>query len=197
MNDKAWRASLASGEPLSIEARVRRADGQYRWHISRRVPLRDEQGNIVRWYSVGIDIDDQKVAEDALRRSEAQLANDKRELQATIDTIPALVASYWPNGERDFVNLAWQRFTGCSQEEARGKTQMIAVPPDRRAFGESMWQRCLETGEPFELEEQLQRVFDSDTLCRSRGTFATCSRQTRDDRGEPRSFASCRARLFS
>src|SRR5262249_28623708 len=55
-NDMAWRASLASGEPLSIEVRVRRADGQYRWHSSRREPLRDEKGNIVRWYSVGTDI---------------------------------------------------------------------------------------------------------------------------------------------
>jgi PAS domain S-box-containing protein len=77
-NDIAWRASLASGEPLSIEVRVRRADGQYRWHMSRRVPLRDERGDIVRWYSIGIDIEDQKLAEDALRRSEAFLAEAQR-----------------------------------------------------------------------------------------------------------------------
>ena len=68
-NDKAWRASLESGEPLFIEVRVRRADGQYRWHTSHRVPLRDENGDVVKWYSVGIDIEDQKAAEDALRRS--------------------------------------------------------------------------------------------------------------------------------
>ena len=61
-------------------------------HTSRRVPLRDEKGNIVRWYSVGIDIDDQKRAEEALLASEAQLADAKRELQATIDTIPAPVS---------------------------------------------------------------------------------------------------------
>ena len=77
-NDIAWRASLASGEPLSIEVRVRRADGQYRWHLSRRVPLRDESGGIVRWYSIGIDIEDQKLAEEALRRSEAFLAEAQR-----------------------------------------------------------------------------------------------------------------------
>jgi PAS domain S-box-containing protein len=157
-NDKAWRAALASGEPLSIEIRVRRADGQYRWHTSRRVPLRDENGSIVRWYSVGIDIDDRKTAEDALRHSEARLADAKRELQATIDSVPALVASYWPDGERDFVNLAWQRFTGISQDQARGKTQMIPVHPDLQSLGERTWQRCLETGEPFELEEPLRRV---------------------------------------
>jgi PAS domain S-box-containing protein len=136
---------------------VRRADGQYRWHASQRVPLHDQKGNIVRWYSVGVDIDDRKTADDALRRSESELADAKRDLQATIDSIPALVASYWPNGERDFVNLAWQHFTGTSQEDARGKTQMITVHPDGRARGESLWRRCLTTGEPFELEERLLR----------------------------------------
>jgi PAS domain S-box-containing protein len=77
-NDKAWRTALATGDPLSIEVRVRRADGQYRWHTSQRVPLRDEKGAIVRWYSVGIDIEDRKCAEDALRRSETLLAEGQR-----------------------------------------------------------------------------------------------------------------------
>jgi PAS domain S-box-containing protein len=105
-----------------------------------------------------LDLTERKCAEDALREREAQLAEARRELQATIDRIPALVASLWPNGERDFVNLAWQRFTGISQEEARGTTQMIPVHPDHRGLGASHWQRCLETGEPFEQEEQLLRV---------------------------------------
>jgi PAS domain S-box-containing protein len=105
-----------------------------------------------------LDLTERKCAEDTLRESEAQLAEARRELQATIDKIPALVASLWPNGERDFVNLTWQRFTGISQEEARGTTQMIPVHPDHRGLGASHWQRCLETGEPFEQEEQLLRV---------------------------------------
>ena len=88
-NDKAWRASLANGEPLSIEARVRRADGQYRWHTMRRVPLRDEKGNIIRWYAVGLDIDDQKRAEEALLASE-------REARLVVDCIPGLVAVLAP-----------------------------------------------------------------------------------------------------
>src|SRR5260221_513859 len=39
-----WRAALASGEPFEAEARVRRADGQYRWFLHRKVPMRDERG---------------------------------------------------------------------------------------------------------------------------------------------------------
>ncbi len=76
--DRAWRASLATGEPFSAEVRARRADGTYRWHSIRRVPLRDEAGTIVKWYGVGFDIEDRKVAETALQRSEAYLAEAQK-----------------------------------------------------------------------------------------------------------------------
>jgi PAS domain S-box-containing protein len=65
-----WRASVATGEPCEHEARVRRADGQYRWMVHRDVPLRDDRGKIVKWYASSIDIEDRKQAEEGLRRSE-------------------------------------------------------------------------------------------------------------------------------
>jgi PAS domain S-box-containing protein len=67
-----WRASLASGEPIELETRFRRADGQYRWFLARAVPLRDEAGNILNWYEVLTDIEDRKRAAEALREGEAK-----------------------------------------------------------------------------------------------------------------------------
>jgi len=58
--------------------RLRRADGKYRWWLTRNVPLRDELGNIVNWYGTAIDIEERHRAEDALRRSEAYLAEAQR-----------------------------------------------------------------------------------------------------------------------
>jgi PAS domain S-box-containing protein len=159
MNDRVWRASLATGEPLSIEVRVRRAaDGQYRWHTSQRVPLRDENGNIVRWYSVGIDIHDQKVAEDALRRSEARLAAAERELQLTIDTLPALVASYRPDGSRIFVNRTWLDYTGLSVESAIETERASLAPAEDAPRIEQEWRAALAAGIPFESEMRLRRA---------------------------------------
>ena len=66
--------SIASGEPFEIELRARRFDGVYRWFQSRALPLRDTNGDIVRWYNLLIDIDERKRAEQELRRSEAFLA---------------------------------------------------------------------------------------------------------------------------
>jgi PAS domain S-box-containing protein len=73
-----WRAGLVSGEPFEIETRFRQADGKYRWFLGRSVPLRDEKGNIVKWYATVTDIEDRKRAEEKLRRSEAYLHEAQR-----------------------------------------------------------------------------------------------------------------------
>ncbi len=64
-----WLVDMAAGKPSAYEMRLRRADGEYRWFLVRTVPLRDEQGNIAKWYGTATDIEDRKRAEDALRES--------------------------------------------------------------------------------------------------------------------------------
>ena len=73
-----WRSSLATGEPLEVEARSRRGDGEYRRLLHRTVPLRNEHGNVVRWYVSSIDVEDRRRAEEAVRRSEAYLAEAQK-----------------------------------------------------------------------------------------------------------------------
>jgi PAS domain S-box-containing protein len=73
-----WRSIMVSGKPCELEARLRRYDGQYRWFIFRADPLVDEQGKIVKWYGTNTDIDDRKRAEEALRKSQAELAHVSR-----------------------------------------------------------------------------------------------------------------------
>src|ERR1700674_5189332 len=65
-----WRIAVETGTPYENIERVRRADGEFRWFLSRAQPLRDELGKIVKWYGADSDIEDQKRAEDALRESE-------------------------------------------------------------------------------------------------------------------------------
>jgi PAS domain S-box-containing protein len=70
--------SIASGNPYDFEARLRRFDGIYRWFQVRGLPVRDADGRILRWCSLLTDIDERKRAEDALKRSEAFLAEGQR-----------------------------------------------------------------------------------------------------------------------
>jgi PAS domain S-box-containing protein len=74
-----WQAAQASGHPFESEARHRDAHGNYRWLLVRAVPLRSEQGKILKWYGTAIDIEDRKRAEEALRASE-QLARSHVEV---------------------------------------------------------------------------------------------------------------------
>lgn len=80
-----WRASLASGDPFLYEARVLRADGEYRWMLHHKVAVRDGCGQIVKWFGSSIDIEDRKRAEvqlrlstEELQRSEFYLAEGQR-----------------------------------------------------------------------------------------------------------------------
>jgi formate hydrogenlyase transcriptional activator len=58
---------FARGVPFDREGRIRRYDGHYRWFLVRYNPLRDERGNVLRWYATATDIDDRKQAEDRLQ----------------------------------------------------------------------------------------------------------------------------------
>jgi formate hydrogenlyase transcriptional activator len=69
-----WRHLLASGEAGEIEARLRRYDGDYRWFLFRVEPVRDNHGNIFKWYGANTDIEDRK-------RAEALLAAEKQTLE--------------------------------------------------------------------------------------------------------------------
>ncbi|MCC7366598.1 MAG: PAS domain-containing sensor histidine kinase [Dehalococcoidia bacterium] len=71
--EAAWSHAAATGSPYEMEHRLLRANGEYRWHVSRATTVRDADGQVTRWYGTATDIDDLKRAEAALREQQAQL----------------------------------------------------------------------------------------------------------------------------
>jgi len=69
---QAWSHAVATGEAYQIEHRIKHADGGYRWHINRAVPVRNGQGRIVKWYGTATDVHDLKMAQEAARESEGR-----------------------------------------------------------------------------------------------------------------------------
>ncbi len=65
-----WARARQTGEPFEAEYRLRRADGVYRWHLTRALPRRDATGAVVRWYGSVVDVDDRRRAEEALREAD-------------------------------------------------------------------------------------------------------------------------------
>jgi PAS domain S-box-containing protein len=73
-----WQHITAAEVPGEGEVRLRRHDGEYRWFLFRANPLRDEKGNVVKWYGISTDIEDRKRAEAELRRAYDHLAEAQR-----------------------------------------------------------------------------------------------------------------------
>ena len=150
-----WLECVKSGRPFEDEVRFRRADGEYRWHLQRGVPMRDEGGNIVKWYGVLTDIEDRKQAEDYLREMRLKLSRASR-----IATVAELSAS--------IAHELNQPFTSISANAQAAKRWLNLNPPniaevsssidriirDARAADETMQHiRALFMQQPFDKKE--------------------------------------------
>jgi PAS domain S-box-containing protein len=94
---KAWHESVVNGTPYEQEERHRRADGTYRWFLSRGVPLRDVEGRIVRWYGTNTDIEDRK-------RAEAMLKEREEHLRVLLENVPVAVYTCDREGLIEYYN---------------------------------------------------------------------------------------------
>jgi len=135
-----WLADMAAEEPSEDEMRLRRADGQYRWFLVRTAPLRDERGNLVKWYGVSIDIEDRK-------RVEVQS-------RALIDAIPQQIWSGPADGTLDYCNERWRSYMGLGLAELRGDGWQRMLHPDDRNRVLKAWHESVTNGTPYEQEER-------------------------------------------
>jgi PAS domain S-box-containing protein len=138
-----WRTALAAGKPFEKEARLRRADGQYRWFLIRAAPLRDVQGNIAHWYGTSTDIEDLKRAEDRIR--------------LVINTIPMMAWTLRPDGIVDYVNQRWLDYTGLTLEQEIGDPMRVVHAEDAPRVIRK-WLAHTVAGETLEDEMRLRRA---------------------------------------
>ncbi len=80
-NLELWKHAISTGEDFQLEHRLRRADGEYRWHLSRGIAQTDNEGNITMWIGTNTDTHDIKTALDNLERTRQELANKNGELE--------------------------------------------------------------------------------------------------------------------
>src|SRR5262245_26350279 len=149
-----WRAAFEERRPYDVMARLRRADGVYRWFQARGFPLEDAEGRIVFWYLLHIDVDDRKRSEDALRARE-------RNLNLIINTIPALAWSARPDGSAEFFNQHFLDYTALTPEQAADWGWTIVAHPDDRTRLLDTWHAIMASGMPGEGEARLRR-FDGE-----------------------------------
>ncbi|MCS0495303.1 PAS domain-containing protein [Ancylobacter sp. MQZ15Z-1] len=136
--------AFETGGSYFVRYRQIRRDGSYRWTETRAEALRDDGGNILRWYGVAVDIDDMVTAQEKLRRSE-------RELQQLIDALPIHIWSWTPDGKLAYVNKRYLEHLGLSQANFEDFAKVIRglIHPDDSVAVELVAANCLKTGDPF------------------------------------------------
>jgi PAS domain S-box-containing protein len=152
-----WLHSLKTGEPYESEHRIRRFDGTYRWFRNAGMPSRDDQGRIVGWHGVLIDIEEQKQAGASRER--------EWELSQLVDMVPIHLWRLTPDGEPIFFNKRMIDFLGLdvAQLDKPGMSRLEAVietviHPDDAPVVSGTLNRCLVHGEGFDMRYRLRRA---------------------------------------
>jgi PAS domain S-box-containing protein len=146
-----WRAAVAAGTPVEHELRCRRADGIYHWFLYRGLPLRDDEGKVVKWYGTLMNID-------ALKETESALQTREHQLLGIIETIPSMLWSLWPSGEPNHLSQRLLKYFGASYEEFVNRGWLSLVHPDDREATAKAFVRAIETGESFGTAHRLRRA---------------------------------------
>src|SRR5690242_12715878 len=101
---------------------IRGSGGQYRWFLSRAVPIRDQRGDIVRWLGTNTDVTDVRMAKEALQRRE-------RQLRVITDGVPALISYLDREEHYRFVNAGYEKTFGLPREQILGRTAKEILGP--------------------------------------------------------------------
>jgi formate hydrogenlyase transcriptional activator len=142
------RKLFSQNGPAESEIRLRRHDGVYRWFLIRVEPLRDETGQIIRWYGTSTEIE-------ALKQTEAKLREEERELRGITDAIPQTIVVLDPAGTPQYANRATLEYTGLATEDIvkPGFRERIFHPGDVQRLAEYR-QAALARGVRFQVEQR-------------------------------------------
>ena len=112
-----WNAAAASGSVFDAEFRIRRNDGVHRWFKTRALPLRDGEGRVVKWFGTSTDIEDQKGAEEQLRKALAGLTAAKDEVSRLNEGLERRVGER--TAELNAINSELEAFTYSVSHDLR------------------------------------------------------------------------------
>ena len=140
---RVWSDCLKTGSAGEVSFRARNADGAYRWFLSRAEPLRANDGAILYWIGINLDIEDRKRAEIELRQS--------------LDLAPEIIGVLGPGRERLYANRVALAYYGVTLEEWRQRSFGPEVHPDDFDRVKALVDRSVATPAAYELEMRLRK----------------------------------------
>jgi len=160
-----WLAAVETGENYSVETRLRRWDGVYRWFLCRGLPVYHAEGHIVSWVGTTTDIDDQKRIQEQLRQNEERLR-----LALDAGHMGAWEWNLETNVQRWDVNQ--YRLFGVEKDktELTAETFFQFIHPDDSSRTQQLTEQVLEQGGSFHTEFRIRHVDGSIRWLSSQGT---------------------------
>ena len=140
-----WEHSVSTGEPYNVEFRSLLKDGTPRMVLSRAVPIRDDEGRILRWYGSTEDIEEEWQAQRARRDALARLSESEELHRFTIELTRQIAWSVEPDGSGLTLSARYYELTGM----APGGDASEFVHPDDREHVFMAWVTALESGQPY------------------------------------------------
>ncbi|WP_460503420.1 PAS domain-containing sensor histidine kinase, partial [Hymenobacter agri] len=148
VNDR-YLAALRAEQPWEDTFPLRRHDGEFRWFLSRALPIRDAQGQVVRWFGTNTDVT-------TLRQLQQQLAVSEEEQRIQAESIPQQVWTASPDGTVDFYNHRTAAYLGVGMEQNGAAHWLSFVHPDDQTHMQERWQAALATQRYYEAEFRLR-----------------------------------------
>ncbi len=148
---KEFAAATQAQAPFSMEYRLKRADGEYRWVLVQATPQPFREGRFQGFVGTTIDITERKAAESRLLESEARF-------RAMADNAPVMVWVTEADGTTSFISRSWQQFTGLNGEVGQSQEWIMPVHPDDREVLERTFRAAQEAQVPFRAEYRLRRA---------------------------------------
>ncbi len=141
--------AMEKHEPFTVEARFRRADGEYRIVQTDAQPRFGPSGEFLGMIGVNVDMTETRKVEQALRESEERF-------RATANSIEQMIWATRPDGFHDYYNQRWYEYTGVPEGSTNGEEWNGVFHPDDQERAWEIWKHSLETGEPYHIEYRLR-----------------------------------------
>ena len=144
-----FKKAIAIGEPYEQTFLLRSKEGEYRWFLTRAIPIRNEGGKIVQWFGTNTDVTDQRNTEEALKESEARF-------RLLADSMPQQIWTGDTAGNLNYFNEAVYQFSGLSFDDIQKNGWLQIVHPDDKEANITRWMHSIKTGEDFFMEHRFK-----------------------------------------
>ena len=143
---KKFKKAIADGEPYEQIFLLRSKEGEYRWFLTRALPIRNENGEVVQWFGTNTDVTDQRNIENALKQSEEKF-------RTLAETMPQLVWMTDNKGAYEYASHQWMEYSGLDPKKEESWQKL--VHPDDMQPMMKVWFKSLSSGEPYYAEVRL------------------------------------------